>query len=113
MATEYFYGAPSKGSERLSTLPRPKEFRGTPTIGRIARILVGQGHGFIRVQNAREVYFHRTDVQEGARLHDFHIGEAVRFELVEDAISGARALRVARHRRIARSRSRAEHAKVG
>ena len=67
--------------------------------GRIVRILVGQGYGFIRLPNAREVYFHRSDLHEGTTFNDFRIGDRVTFELLEDAISGARALHVVRRRR--------------
>ena len=78
---------------------RPNDFRGKPVTGRIARILVGQGHGFIRMPNAREVYFHRSDLQQDTAFNDFQIGDLVKFELFEDSVSGARALRVVRHRR--------------
>ena len=63
------------------------------------RILVGQGYGFIRLPNAREVYFHRADLQEGTAFNDLQIGDSVKFELLEDAVSGARALRLVRQKR--------------
>jgi cold shock CspA family protein len=78
---------------------RPNDPRGDPMTGRIVKILIGQGHGFIRLPNAREVYFHRADLQEGTAFNDLQIGDAVKFELFEDAVSGARALRVVRHKR--------------
>jgi hypothetical protein len=56
-------------------------------------ILIGQCHGFIRLLNAREIYFHRADLQEGTAFNDLQIG-GITFELLEDAVSGARALRV-------------------
>ena len=43
--------------------------------------------------------FHRTDLQEGTAFNDLQIGDAVAFELLEDAVSGARALRVVRRER--------------
>lgn len=66
--------------------------------GRIVKLFVGQGHGFIRLADDREIFFHRSDVREGTSFNDFVVGDAVTFELLEDAVSGARALRV-RHRR--------------
>jgi cold shock CspA family protein len=78
---------------------RPQDRHGTPVTGRIVRILVGQGYGFIRLPNAREVYFHRADLHEGTTFNEFRIGDRVTFELLEDAISGARALHVVRRRR--------------
>jgi cold shock CspA family protein len=57
-------------------------------------LFIGQGHGFIRLANAREVFFHRSDVREGTSFNDFSIGEAVTFELIEDQVSGPRALDV-------------------
>jgi len=56
----------------------------------------GQGHGFIRLANDREVFFHRSDVREGTSFNDFSVGDAVRFELLEDDVSGPRAMQVAR-----------------
>jgi len=61
-------------------------------------MLVGQSHGFIRLTDKREVYFHRADLQDGTAFNDLRIGDAVKFELLEDAVSGARALSVVRRR---------------
>jgi cold shock CspA family protein len=63
------------------------------------KLLTGQNHGFIRLAGKREVYFHRSDLEEGTAFNDFTVGDAVIFELLEDAVSGARALRVKRRRR--------------
>jgi len=68
------------------------------TDGRIVKLLVGQGYGFIRVASNREVFFHRSDVLDGLSFNDFSVGDAVTFELFDDKISGARALRVDRRR---------------
>ena len=73
---------------------RPNEPRVTPTSGRIARILIGQGHGFIRLRDGREIYFHRGDVRNGTAFNDLRIGDTVALEVLEDLVSGARALRV-------------------
>ena len=100
MSAEYFYSATRKGMPKRSNKPtRPNDLRGKPATGRIVRILVGQGYGFIRLPNAREVYFHRADLQEDTSFNDFQIGDVVKFELLEDTVSGARALRVGRHKR--------------
>jgi len=58
--------------------------------------MIGQGHGFVRLASGREVYFHRSDLEDGTAFNDFAIGDPVSFELLEDAVSGARALRVKR-----------------
>ena len=76
---------------------RPAERRGAVCTGRIAKLLIGQSHGFIR-SNGREIYFHRRDLEDGISFNDFGVGDVVSFELLEDAVSGARALRV-KHRR--------------
>jgi len=75
--------------------PLPPERRGVSKRGKIAKLMIGQGHGFIRVSDNREVFFHRSDVQEGTSFNDFAVGDPVTFELLEDAVSGARAVRVA------------------
>ncbi len=77
---------------------RPAERRGVRSTGRIVKLLVGQSHGFIRLEDGRAIFFHRSDVREGTSFNDFAIGDAVTFELLEDAVSGARALRVRRRR---------------
>lgn len=102
MSAEFFYsyGATSKGMAKRSIKPsRPNDPRGKPVTGRIVNIMVGQGHGYIRLPNERQVYFHRADLQEGTAFNDLQIGDSVKFELLEDAVSGARALRLTRQKR--------------
>ena len=70
----------------------------TPGAGRVVSLFVGQGHGFIRLANRREVFFHRSDVRQGTSFNEFAVGDAVTFELLDDRISGPRALRVRRRR---------------
>jgi len=96
--SDYFYGAPrTQMVKRPGKLSQPNEPRGIPSTGRIARILVGQGHGFIRLRDDREVYFHRSDSKDGTAFNDLRVGDRVTFELLEDAVSGARAVRVVLH----------------
>jgi cold shock CspA family protein len=97
--------APRRGAVNRKTAParnaaavRPAERRGTPRSGRIVTLFVGQGHGFIRLTNDRDVFFHRSDVGEGTSFNDLAVGDAVTFELLEDDVSGPRALRVERRR---------------
>jgi cold shock CspA family protein len=78
---------------------RPAERRGTASTGRIVKLLIGQGHGFIRLGTGREIYFHRSDLEDGISFNDFAPGDRVSFELLEDPVSGARALRVKRRGR--------------
>jgi hypothetical protein len=60
MSANFFYAKTSRGTSRWSsTLPGPKVSRGTLVTGRIVNLLIGQCHGFIRLPNAREIYFHR------------------------------------------------------
>jgi hypothetical protein len=58
----------------------------------------GQGHGVIRTSQYREVFFHRGDVDEGTRFNDLRIGDTVAFDLLDDKVSGARALRLRQHK---------------
>ena len=74
----------------VGTNNRP-DVHGEPTIGRIVRIVRGQGHGFIRAKDGGDVFFHRGDVPEGT-FNDLAVGDNVTFERVTDAVSGARAL---------------------
>jgi cold shock CspA family protein len=77
----------------------PPERPGVPRTGRIVTLFVGQGHGFIRLADARDVFFHRSDVREGVSFNDFAVGDTVRFDLLEDDVSGPRAVQVARRLR--------------
>jgi len=77
---------------------RPPARRGIASAGCIVDLRTGQGHGFIRLAGGREIYFHRSDLEEGASFNDFAVGQTVTFELLEDRVSGARALRVKRRR---------------
>jgi cold shock CspA family protein len=81
---------------RKHTAGRPEERRGTPSSGRIVTLFVGQGHGFIRLAGGREVFFHRSDVQESTPFNTLALGDHVTFELLEDDISGPRALHIER-----------------
>jgi hypothetical protein len=70
------------------------EKRGVPSGGRIVKLFIGQSYGIIRLPDAREVYFHRAELAEGISFNAFVVGDPVTFELYEDPVSGARALRV-------------------
>ena len=67
--------------------------------GHIARLLIGQGYGFVRLADGREIFFHRSDMSESRLFNSLQVGDGVTFELVDDRVSGARALRVTRRRR--------------
>jgi cold shock CspA family protein len=81
---------------------RPPERRGTSATGRVAKLLVGQSHGFIRLSNGREIFFHRSDVSDGVAFNALSVGDPVVFELLEDAVSGDRAIGVKRRPRRSR-----------
>lgn len=99
MSAEYFYGAGRKGAPKVAGNPsRPNTPRGKPASGRIGRMLFGQSHGFIQ-HGDREIFFHRGDLAEGTAFNDLQIGDAVTFELLEDSVSGPRALSVTRSKR--------------
>jgi cold shock CspA family protein len=68
--------------------------RGRPTTGRVTRILYGQGFGFIRIDERRDVFFHRKDVFDGT-FNELAVDDHVALELIEDALTGPRAVRVA------------------
>jgi cold shock CspA family protein len=97
MTAEYLYGQSRLASRTRSPRVAPSvERRAVPASGRIIALLVGQGTGFIRLGTDGKVFFHRADVQPGTSINDFELGDAVEFDLVEDPVSGARAIRVRR-----------------
>jgi cold shock CspA family protein len=61
--------------------------------GRIARMLYGQSCGWIRIDDGREVFFHRKDAT-AALFNSLAVKDRVVFELIEDPIAGPRAVRV-------------------
>ena len=95
MRKTYSFGG-KRVTRQTAAKPRLFERRGTPATGRIVRLLVGQGHGFIRLSDEREVYFHRADLQEGTSISDLDVGARVQFELLDDRVSGPRALQLRR-----------------
>ena len=82
----------STGRTTHGKIGRPTERRGRPAKGRIAKLATGMGHGFIHA-GGREVFFHRVDLS-GIKFNDLVVGHAVSFELIEDPLSGPRAIRV-------------------
>ena len=98
-ANHFFAATGERAPKTSSKLSRPTDRPGGLVTGRIVNLLTGQSYGFIRLPNAREVYFHRADLQEGTAFNDLQVGDTVKFELFDDAVSGARALRVERQRR--------------
>lgn len=74
---------------------RPDGLAGPVATGRITRLFVGQVYGYIRVRNnGREVFFHRADLQDVASFNRLRVGDLVTFSLIDDPVSGARAVRV-------------------
>jgi cold shock CspA family protein len=82
-------------SARLPAGNAPKGVTGTPSVGAISRMAHGRSHGYIRINGGGDVFFHRSDTAEG-QFNQLEAGTEVTFELVEDRISGARAIRVRR-----------------
>jgi cold shock CspA family protein len=96
---EFFYGvARPAAPKRQHVGTRPLEPRGTASFGWIAKLFVGQCYGFIRLEDDRKIYFHRNDIREDMSINDLSVGDPVTFELLEDRISGARALHVRQRR---------------
>ena|SRR5713101_423846 len=102
MSDESFYPPGPRGergaqTKRAGKVGKPDP-RGAPTTGQIVKIVRGQGHGFIRAADRREVFFHRADVTEGV-FNDLVTGDPVVFEVIEDRLSGTRAARVRKVRK--------------
>jgi hypothetical protein len=94
MSRNYLYGMASSAARKGGKPPRPADPTGVPAHGRIVRLQIGQGHGFIRLADDREIYFHRADLLEGTSINDLDVGDDVTFRLLDDSVSGARALSV-------------------
>jgi cold shock CspA family protein len=95
-----------KAPLRSGKISLPKVPDGTPAKGRVTQLRVGQCDGFIRLSTERQVYFHRADLREDTSFNALTVGDVVKFDLIEDAVSGARAIRVTRRMRAAKAVSR-------
>ena len=73
---------------------KPEE-RGQRTNGKIIRMLYGQSYGLIRMGDRRDVFFHRKDAR-ASLFNALEPGDRVIFELIEDPLTGPRAVRVSR-----------------
>ena len=82
-------------ANRLAGKPNaPAAPTGKPGTGRIVRIVTGQNHGFIKDSHDREVFFHRSDFTDEVTFYRLVEGDEVTFELIEDRLSGPRAIHV-------------------
>src|SRR3954469_14855623 len=79
-----------KATTRPGKPNQPQPPTGRPTSGKGIRIHAGQSHGFIRDENSREVFFHRSDTTFGT-FNKLLVGDKVAFDLIEDRVSGPRA----------------------
>ena len=70
-----------------------KEITGTPSQGKISQLAHGMGQGYIRTSGDRVIFFHRSDTEEDV-FNALHVDDGVSFELIDDRVSGARAIRV-------------------
>jgi cold shock CspA family protein len=95
----FYYAVPRKSKSRSGNATKPIDLRGRPATGRICSLLVGQGHGQIRLRDGLTIFFHRADLNEGTAFNDLQVGDTVSFELLDDRVSGPRALRVCRRQR--------------
>jgi cold shock CspA family protein len=86
----------NRAGKDVMKLNGPTERVGTPATGRIIRLLFGQSYGFIRGPRGREVFFHRADVGDATAFNALSVGDHVTFQLIDDAVSGARAIGVKR-----------------
>ena len=71
--------------------PRKPLYVGPVATGRIKRLLGGHGSGIIAASRG-DVFFHKSDVD--GKFRDLKVGDRVVFELLDDPISGPRALHV-------------------
>ena len=67
--------------------------RGRPSAGRVTELSRGRLCGVIRASDGLNVFFHARDLDE-AKYNDVEVGESVSFEIIDDKVSGPRAVRV-------------------
>jgi cold shock CspA family protein len=67
--------------------------RGRPAAGRVKELLRGRLCGTIRAKDGLNVFFHARDLDVG-KYNDVEVGASVSFEIIDDKISGPRAVKV-------------------
>ena len=97
--SNFFYIVARRGAAADPTLAKRPDPPRVLASGHVARLLIGHGYGFIRLPDGREVYFHRAEMGQDMSFNSLQVGDPVIFELFDDRVSGARALRVMRRRR--------------
>src|SRR5665213_2850784 len=58
--------------------------------GRVAQLSRGRLCGVIKTDDGARVFFHARDL-DGTKYNDIEVGDTVRFELIDDRVSGPRA----------------------
>jgi cold shock CspA family protein len=97
MSSEYLYGQLRLASrKRWQWVTTPVQRGAVPSSGRIKALSVGQGTGFIELAAGVKVFFHRADLEPPTSINSLELGDSVQFDLVEDHVSGSRAVRVRR-----------------
>lgn len=69
------------------------EARGSYANGRITHLTHGRLCGLIRAKDGLSIFFHGRDLS-GVRYNDLEVGCGVTFELIDDPISGPRAVQI-------------------
>lgn len=69
-----------------------------PVDGSIVRLTIDKGYGFIEIPElGRDIFFHRSALEDSLVFEDLDIGEAVRLEYT-NTIKGLRAVSVSARR---------------
>jgi CspA family cold shock protein len=62
--------------------------------GTIKRLVTDRGFGFVKGEDGKEYFFHRSACDEGTHLYDMSEGDAVTFEEEPGSPKGPRARRL-------------------
>jgi cold shock CspA family protein len=83
------------GLDYMTTWQRPVrvDARGPHADGLITHLAHGRLCGRIRASDGLDVFFHGRDLN-GVKYNDLEVGRRVRFELIDDPISGPRAAHI-------------------
>ena len=76
--------------------PRPLSLAVARPWGGLSDSSLASGKGGFCSETPRGLRSSQCDLCEGAEFNDLRVGDAVTFDLTEDPVSGARAVRVAR-----------------
>ncbi|MBI2371023.1 MAG: cold shock domain-containing protein [Deltaproteobacteria bacterium] len=89
-------GPQARGIVRLKSAPPTQAPRGNLGRGKIRRLIVNKGYGFITADDGKDLFFHHSSLRE-FKFTDLREGDGVEFRIIEEE-KGPRAVSIRVHK---------------